>query len=218
VPLRYELPTAARAIGAADPVLGRLIARVGGCRLRVGRATAPFRALTESIVYQQITGHAASKILARFVALYDPRRFPRPEEVLETPEERLRAVGLSRNKVASIRDLAARCLDGTVPTLRTLHRLDESVIVERLTAVRGIGPWTAEMLLLFGLGRPDVLPATDYGVRKGFHVAFKTRTLPSPAEVLRRGERWRPYRSVAAWYLWRAADLAVKGKKSVGRA
>jgi len=218
VPLRYDPDIAARSLADSDAALARLIDRVGACRLRVGRSTAPFRALLESIVYQQITGHAAARILGRVVALYQPGRFPRPESVLNTPDAALRAAGLSRNKVAAIKDLAAKCLDGTVPPLRALHRLEESVIVERLTAVRGVGPWTVEMLLIFGLGRPDVMPATDYGVRKGFQAAFRTRTLPTPTQVLRRGERWRPYRSVAAWYLWRAADLGTNGKAGGGRA
>jgi 3-methyladenine DNA glycosylase/8-oxoguanine DNA glycosylase len=203
---RYDPRIAALALADSDPAMARLIERVGPCRLRVGRSVAPFRALLESIVYQQITGHAASRILGRVVAFYAPRRFPDPDALLETPEEALRAAGLSRNKVAALRDLSAKCLDGTVPTLRALHRLGESEIVERLTAVRGVGPWTVEMLLIFGLGRPDVLPATDYGVRKGFRAAIAKGRLPTPAQVLRRGERWRPYRSVAAWYLWRAAD------------
>ena len=218
MPPRYDPHAAARALADSDPALARLIDRVGPCRLRVGRSTAPFRALLESIVYQQLSGHAAARILERVVALYRPERFPRPQSVLETPEARLRAAGLSRNKVAAVKDLAAKCIDGTVPPLRTLHRLDEADIVERLTAVRGIGPWTVEMLLIFGLGRSDVLPSTDYGVRKGFQAAFRTRGLPTPSHVIRRGERWRPYRSVAAWYLWRAADLKTNGKAGAGRA
>jgi 3-methyladenine DNA glycosylase/8-oxoguanine DNA glycosylase len=218
MPLRYDLEAATRGLRAADPVLGRIIERVGACGMRVGRAASPFNVLVESIAYQQITGHAASKILGRVVALYRPRRFPRPEDLLGTPDDLLRGAGLSRSKVASMKDLAAKCIDGTVPPLRTLHGLDDAEIVERLTAVRGVGPWTVEMLLIFRLGRPDVLPATDYGVRKGFQVAFRKREIPPPALILKRGERWRPYRSVAAWYLWRAADLARKNGKGAGRA
>lgn len=216
MPLRYDPEAAARTLAAADPKLGRLIEQVGPCRISLTRSGPPFTALVESIAYQQISGHAAARILERVIALYRPRRFPRPEDLLATPDTRLREAGLSRNKIASMKDLAAKCLDGTVPPSRTLHRLDEAAIVERLTAVRGVGPWTVEMLLIFNLGRPDVLPATDYGVRQGFRATYRTRGLPPPSRVLRHGERWRPFRSVAAWYLWRAADLAKKGGSEAG--
>ena len=210
--LQYDPEAARLALAEADPTLGRLIEQVGECRIRVARTMPPFAALVESIAYQQITGHAASRILGRVVALYRPRRFPRPEDLLATPDATLRAAGLSRTKVASMKDLAARCLDGTVPPLRTLRRLEDAEVVERLTAVRGIGPWTAEMLLMFRLGRPDVLPVTDYGVRKGYQLTFRTRGLPTPSQITKRGERWRPFRSVAAWYLWRAVDLKKKAE------
>ena len=219
--LQYDPEAARRALVAADPPLGRLIERVGDCRIQVKKTLPPFNALVESIAYQQITGHAASRILGRVVALYRPRRFPRPEDILATPDEALRAAGLSRTKIASMKDLAARCLDGTVPPLIALRRLEDAEIVERLTAVRGVGPWTVEMLLMFRLGRPDVLPVTDYGVRKGFQLTFRTRGLPTPKQIAKRGERWRPFRSVAAWYLWRAVDLQKKedGKRpGAGRA
>jgi 3-methyladenine DNA glycosylase/8-oxoguanine DNA glycosylase len=219
--LQYDPEAARLQLAGADPALGRLIEEVGDCRIRIARTTPPFAALVESIAYQQITGHAASRILGRVVALYRPRRFPRPEDLLATPDDTLRAAGLSRGKVASMKDLAARCLDGTVPPLRTLRRLEDAEIVERLTTVRGIGPWTVEMLLMFRLGRPDILPVTDYGVRKGFQLTFRTRGLPTPSQITRRGERWRPFRSVAAWYLWRAVDLQKKadGKRpGAGRA
>jgi 3-methyladenine DNA glycosylase/8-oxoguanine DNA glycosylase len=140
------------------------------------------------------------------LALYHPRSHPRPEDILATPDDRLRGAGLSRNKTLAVKDLAAKSLDGTVPTLARLKRLDDEEIVERLSSVRGVGRWTVEMLLIFRLGRPDVLPATDYGVRKGFQRTFRTRGLPSSAQVLKRGERWRPYRSIASWYLWRSLE------------
>lgn len=162
--------------------------------------------LAESIAYQQLTGRAAATIFSRVLALYRPKRFPTPEDVLATADEALRSAGLSRAKVVAVKDLARRTLDGTVPTLAKLRRLDDEEIVERLTVVRGVGRWTVEMLLISRLGRPDILPAHDYGVRKGFQRAFRTRGLPTPAQVLRRGERWRPYRTVASWYLWRAID------------
>jgi 3-methyladenine DNA glycosylase/8-oxoguanine DNA glycosylase len=201
-----DLEDALRALRASDPKLDLLISAVGPCGLKSRGARSPFAALAESIAYQQLTGKAAATIFSRVVALYRPRRFPSPEDILATPDGALRGAGLSRSKVASIKDLSAKTLDGTVPTLARLHALTDEEIVERLTLVRGIGRWTVEMLLMFHLGRPDVLPASDYGVRKGFKRAIGTRGLPTPAQVLRRGERWRPYRSVASWYLWRAAE------------
>jgi len=179
--------------------------RHGPFSLRSSVARSPFASLAESIAYQQLTGKAAATIFSRVLALYRPKRFPSPEDILATRDEALRAAGLSRAKVAAVKDLSLKTLDGTVPTLAAIRRLDDEEIVARLTAVRGVGRWTVEMLLI-RLGRPDVLPAYDYGVRKGFHRTFGTRGLPTPAQVLRRGERWRPYRTVASWYLWRAID------------
>ena len=195
-----------RAVAAADARLAALIERVGPFDLRTNGLHSPFTALVEAITYQQLNGKAAGSILNRVYGLYRPKRFPTPEAVLATPEVALRGAGLSRAKTAAIRDLAAKTLDGTVPSLARLRRMEDADIVERLTSVRGVGPWTVEMLLIFRLGRPDVLPATDYGIRKGFQRAFRSRGLPTPAQVLRRGERWRPYRTVASWYLWRAVD------------
>jgi len=165
-----------------------------------------FAALMEAIVYQQLSGAAAETILRRVVALYRPRRFPRPQDILDTPVERLRGAGLSAAKTLALRDLAARTLDGTVPPMARVRRMSDEEIIERLTLVRGVGRWTVEMLLLFRLGRPDVLPLGDLGVRKGFARAFNRRGLSDPRVLSRRAERWRPYRSVASWYLWRALD------------
>jgi DNA-3-methyladenine glycosylase II len=175
--------------------------------MRPEAVQSPFEALAESIVYQQLTGKAASTILGRVVNLFRPRRFPRPQDLLEAPDALLRKAGLSRNKTAALKDLAAKAIDGTVPPLAKLKQLSDTEIIERLTAVRGVGPWTVEMLLIFRLARPDVLPATDYGVRKGFAKLRGLRELPTPKELLEYGERWRPFRSVASWYLWRALDL-----------
>jgi DNA-3-methyladenine glycosylase II len=144
------------------------------------------------------------------VALFRPRRFPFPGDVLLAPDEALRAAGLSRAKVAALKDLASKTIDGTVPSLRVLRRMEEEEIVERLTRVRGVGRWTVEMLLIFRLGRPDVLPAGDYGIRKGYARTFRVHALPTPRQILRRGERWRPYRTVASWYLWRALERDVR--------
>jgi len=209
--LSFDLVEAERALREADPKLGLLIERHGPCRIEPKGVQSPFAALARAITYQQLNGKAAATILSRVVAIYGPKRFPMPQDILETEDARLRAAGLSRAKIAAVKDLAAKTIDGTVPTLGALRKLSDEEIVERLTAVRGIGPWTVEMLLIFRLGRPDILPASDFGVRKGFGLAFKTRGFPTPAQVLRRGERWRPYRSVASWFLWRAADTPGGG-------
>ena len=170
-------------------------------------AQSLFQALVRSIVYQQLTGKAAATILGRAVGLFAPRRFPTPGDLLEISPDRRRSAGLSTAKTAALRDLAARTLDGTVPSLARVRLMADEEIIERLTTVRGIGRWTVEMLLIFKLGRPDVLPVGDLGVRKGFALTLGKRRLPEPAAMVRRAERWRPYRSVATWYLWRALEL-----------
>ena len=207
MPIEFDITEAVRKLRDSDPKLARLIESVGPCGLNGRGARSPFAALAESIAYQQLTGKAAATIFSRVLAIYRPKRFPTPEDILATPDQALRDAGLSRSKVASIKDLSAKTIDGTVPKLARLRRLSDDEIVERLTSVRGIGRWTVEMLLMFHLGRPDVLPASDYGVRKGFHRTFRTRGLPTPAQILKRGELWRPYRSVASWYLWRALEI-----------
>ena len=191
----------------ADQTLARLIKKVGPCALKVGRRRTPFEALVRAVVHQQLNGTAAKTILSRVLSLYPAGHFPSPEEMLATPEEQLRGAGLSRAKTAAVKDLAAKTIAGVVPGGRAIARLDDAKIMERLTCVRGIGPWTVEMLLIFTLGRPDVLPATDYGVRKGFALTYGRRDLPAPKELLDYGERWRPHRSIAAWYLWRSLEL-----------
>ena len=204
--VRFDADEAISHLRERDPKLGPLLDRIGAFRLKLDGTATPFAALCESIIYQQITGKAAASIAGRFRDRVGDGRFPPPERVLEAPDALLREVGLSRGKCAALRDLAAKSLDGTVPEMRRLRTMEDDVVVERLTQVRGIGRWTAEMFLIFRLGRPDVLPIHDYGVRKGFKVAFRTRELPKPETVARRGERWRPYRTVASWYLWRALD------------
>jgi 3-methyladenine DNA glycosylase/8-oxoguanine DNA glycosylase len=205
--LEYDPAAACAHLSTADPVLGQLIERAGPFRLRPEPTQSLFAALAESIVYQQLSGKAAETILGRVIGLFAPKRFPTPADMLAISPERLRAAGLSANKTAALRDLAARRLDGTVPTMARVRRLTDEEIIERLTLVRGIGRWTVEMLLMFRLGRPDVLPVGDLGVRKGFALTFRKRGLPEPEVVQRRAERWRPYRSVASWYLWRALEL-----------
>jgi 3-methyladenine DNA glycosylase/8-oxoguanine DNA glycosylase len=204
--LPFDAEEAVRHVSAKDARLAKLIARVGPLRLRLADLQSPFEALSESIVYQQLSGYAAAAIFARLVALFRPRKFPRPGDLLAISEERLRAAGLSRGKIAALRDLATKTIDGTVPQMRELRKLSDDEVVERLSAVRGIGRWTAEMLLIFRLGRPDVLPATDYGVRKGFARVYRRKELPTPKELLAAGEKWRPYRTVASWYFWRALE------------
>ena len=204
--LAYDPEVACRHLSSADPRLAELIARAGAFTMRPEPTQSLFAALLESIVYQQLSGRAAATILGRVLLLYRPRGGPRPQDILDTPPERLRAAGLSAAKTLAILDLAARTLDGTVPNMARVRRMDDEEIIERLTTVRGVGRWTVEMLLLFRLGRPDVLPVGDLGVRKGFARAIDRRGLEDPMVLSRRAERWRPYRSVASWYLWRALD------------
>ncbi|MFM1767899.1 MAG: DNA-3-methyladenine glycosylase [Verrucomicrobiota bacterium] len=193
---------------AADRRLARLVRRVGPCGLRVDRRASPYQALVEAVAHQQLHGAAARAILARVVALYPGRPFPTPQDLVDTPAARLRAAGFSGAKVAAVKDIAARTLAGGVPDRAGLRRWSDEEIIGRLTELRGVGRWTVEMLLIFKLGRRDVLPVDDFGVRKGFAVVYRAGQMPRPRELREHGERWRPYRSVAAWYLWRAADLA----------
>jgi 3-methyladenine DNA glycosylase/8-oxoguanine DNA glycosylase len=205
--LGYDPDIACRHLCGADPAMGSLIGRVGEFTMRPVPTHSLFQVLVRSIVYQQLTGKAASTILGRVVDLFAPKRFPTPGDLLEVPSDRLRSAGLSTAKTAALKDLAGRTLDGTVPSLARVRLMDDEEIIERLILVRGIGRWTVEMLLIFKLGRPDVLPVGDLGVRKGFAVTLGKRKLPEPAAMVRRAERWRPYRSVASWYLWRALEL-----------
>ena len=201
-------PAARRHLRSRDPILARVIAKVGPCELKPRRGKSPFNALVHAVVHQQLNGTAAQTILKRVLALYPKTAFPTPDQVLATPDDALRGAGLSRSKIAAIKDIAAKTLEGVVPDARKAARMSDEEIVERLTVIRGVGPWTVEMLLIFTLGRPDVMPSTDYGVRKGFALVYGKRQLPQPAELLRHAERWRPHRSAAAWYLWRALDSA----------
>jgi DNA-3-methyladenine glycosylase II len=230
-PPRYDSTLACRELAAADPKLARLIARAGPFKLRLASTQSPFEALAESIIYQQLHGKAAATIHRRLLegfapvcgvgAKGEPVHFS-AQHLIDCPNEQLRAAGLSHNKSLALRDLAAKTIDGTVPTLARIRRMTDEAIIEHLTQVRGIGRWTVEMLLIFRLGRPDVLPVSDYGVRKGFALTFGTlkppkgggpvkvtpADLPKPAEMEKRAKKWRPWRSVASWYLWRACDLA----------
>lgn len=199
---------------ASDDKLAALIERVGPLRMEINATHDLFLALARAIVYQQLHGKAAATILRRVCEL-----FPASGEgcftatdIADCIDEHLRGAGLSQNKLLALRDLATKTLDGTLPSLDELHALDDATIIERLTRVRGIGRWTVEMLLMFRLGRPDVLPVDDFGVRKGYMLAFNKRKMPTPKQLAAYGTRWAPYRSVASWYLWRAADQAKTGK------
>jgi 3-methyladenine DNA glycosylase/8-oxoguanine DNA glycosylase len=196
---------ARRHLMRADPVLGAIIKRRGACGLAERFAEPRLRALARALVSQQLSVKAAATIFSRFVALFPDGAFPEPARILEVPVERMRAVGLSRQKASYLHDLCARSLAGTL----RLDRLDEMTddeVMETLTAVKGIGRWTAEMILIFQLGRPDILPVDDVGVLRSIQTVYGLRRRPSAAQVLRLGEKWRPYRSVASWYLWANLD------------
>jgi DNA-3-methyladenine glycosylase II len=199
------LQRARRSLARRDPVLGAVIRRVGACGL--ARRGDPYRYLVRSVLYQQITGHAARAIEARLCAAFDGR-IPAPARLRAATPARLRACGLSRQKIASLHAIAA-AFDDRVLDARRLARLEDDAVVEAVTVVRGVGPWTAHMLLMFSLGRPDVLPVGDYGVRKGAMALYGLPALPRPAELEALAEPWRPWRSVASWYLWRALDVVT---------
>lgn len=193
---------------AADPALGSVIAASPPFGLVPRDRRSPFEELLRAIVYQQLSGKAAGTIYHRFLALFGRSgRAPAPELVMAMPTEAMRGAGLSRAKAAAIQDLAAKTIAGVVPTLAEAKRLEDELLIERLSAVRGVGRWTAEMFLMFGLGRPDVLPVDDLGVRKGFMRMRGMRRLPAPAYLRRVARRWAPYRTVGSWYCWRATEL-----------
>ena len=202
-----------------DPILGAVIARIGPCALQP-ELQEPYQALVNAIAHQQVHGRAAQAILGRFVALFPGHDFPPPSLVLTMPVEALRGCGLSGNKVAAIRDIAEKAVGGLVPTSEVAARLSDEALIERLVAIRGVGRWTVEMFLIFTLGRPDVLPIDDFGVREGWKVAAGLEAQPKPKELAVIGEAWAPYRSLAAWYLWRAADAdrAARIKPKVAKA
>jgi O-6-methylguanine DNA methyltransferase len=207
--LGFDPVAAIEHLRAVDPVLAQIIDKVGPFRLKLNQTPSIFVALAQAIVYQQLTARAAATIFARVCSLFpgaDDR--PTAEQILAASDEELRGAGLSRSKLLSLRDLAQKTADGEIPTLAEIHRMADEALFERLTAVRGIGRWTVEMLLIFRLGRPDVLPADDYGIRKGFALVYGRGELPTPKDLKSYGSRWTPYRTVASWYLWRAVELA----------
>ncbi|HLK37618.1 MAG TPA: DNA-3-methyladenine glycosylase [Polyangiaceae bacterium] len=207
--LTFDVLAAVDHVRRADPALGRVVDAVGAFRIELLETPNVFGALSRAIVYQQLHDKAAATIFGRVQALFPKSAGgPTARQILGAPEDKLRGAGLSRSKLLSLRDLAQHAEEGRIPTLAQVRKMEDEAIIEHLTQVRGIGRWTAQMLLIFRLGRPDVLPIDDYGIRKGFGVAFRKRDLPSPRDVEKRGDRWRPYRTVASWYLWRAADRA----------
>ena len=191
-----------------DRGMDRLIQQVGPLEMPVKRSRSVFEYLVRSIVYQQLSGKAAATIHARLLVLFPNRRID-PERLLKMSDNRLRSAGLSHSKCLALRDLSAKAHLRELPTTRQLQRLADQEIIDRLTQIRGIGPWTVQMLLIFYLGRPDVLPVGDLGVRKGYQRLRGFKTLPDPGKLERAGKRWRPYRSVATWYLWRAVDMVL---------
>ena len=188
-----------------DPLLARVIERVGPCRFEVRAAGTHFDALVRSIIYQQLSGGAASTIHARVQGLYGGRT-PTPAELLATPTETLRSVGLSRQKIAYLRDLAAKTQSGEIP-IETLHELADHEVIEALTEIKGVGRWTAQMFLMFRLGRPNVLPELDLGVRKAIMRTYRKRAMPTAKQIARLGAKWEPYCSIASWYLWRSLEV-----------
>jgi len=229
-PPAYDTALAVRTLSDADPKLAKLIARAGPFTMKLASAQSPFEALLESIIYQQLHGKAAAAIHAKLIGSFHlvagPGLHPSPQHLLDCPNEQLREAGLSHNKALAVRDLAAKTIDGTVPTLAKIRKMPDEAIIEHLTQVRGIGRWTVEMFLIFRLGRPDILPTNDYGVRKGFALTFgklkpaqkggpvkvTPADLPKPDVMEKRAKKWHPWCSVASWYLWRACDLAASDK------
>ena len=234
----YDTAAALEELGRRDAKLGKLIDRAGPFRLTLKSSLTPFEALLESIIYQQLHGKAAAAIHARLLRSFavpgpeeygphpvlHPAPHPTAEHLLAAPNEQLRQAGLSHNKALAVRDLAAKTLDGTVPSLARIRRMSDEAIIDHLIQVRGVGRWTVELFLIFRLGRPDVLPVTDYGVRKGFALTFgklkpadkiTPADLPKPSVMEARAKKWHPWCSVASWYLWRACDLAANGKANI---
>ena len=206
--LRYNRRRAVDHLRAACPSLGAFIRDCGPLRLRVDTGGGVFGALSRAIVYQQLSGRAAATIHGRFTELFDDAQ-PDPAGVLRLDFEKLRSAGLSRGKALAIRDLAARSLDGSLASMQRLGRLDDDEVIENLCRVRGIGPWTAQMFLIFNLGRPDVMPAADLGVQKGVRAVYRLGELPPPDDVLARTRHLAPFRSAASWYFWRAAETVL---------
>lgn len=208
---------AMRHLSGADPRLAALIGRVGPPRLSIDRGRDLYEALVRAIAHQQLHGKAAEAILGRFVTACPGDGFPAPATVMEMPDDTLRGCGFSAAKLAAIRDICAKTLDGTVPSRRQASRLSDEALIERLTSIRGVGRWTVEMLLIFTLGRPDVLPVDDFGVREGYRLLFGLEAQPKPKALAELAKAWSPFRSTATWYLYRAVEEA-RGQSAASRA
>jgi len=206
--LPFDLAAATRYLADRDPSLKRLIAETLAFEVRVAEGVSPYEALLQSIAYQSISGKAAATIFARIKALGGNGRLPTPQAMLKLRASTLRKAGLSGAKILAMKDLARKTIAGIVPTLKQAQKMSDEELLERLVSVRGIGAWSVEMFLIFRLGRPDVLPIHDFGVQKGWAVAYGKKHMPTPKQLLAFGERWRPYRSVASWYMWRAVEQA----------
>jgi 3-methyladenine DNA glycosylase/8-oxoguanine DNA glycosylase len=202
-------------ISKDDAKLAAVIAKTRDFHLNIDELESPYEALLEAIAYQSISGLAARTIFARVKALGSNGRPPTPDQLLAVSDNTLREAGLSFAKIAAARDLAQKTIDGIVPTLEEAHKMSDDELIERLDSVRGIGPWTVEMFLIFRLGRPDVLPIHDYGVQKGFAITYGKRKIPKPKDLAKFGEKWRPYRTIASWYMWRAIDTAGKAARKI---
>jgi len=213
--LPFDHAAAHQHLCRADKHLSRVIARVGKFEFKLDGCESVYESLLEAIAYQSISGKAAEVIFGRIRALGANGICPTPAEILKAPVRTLRKAGLSKAKALAMKDLAEKTVEGVVPTLEAASKLTDEELVERLISVRGIGPWTVEMFLIFRLGRPDVLPIHDYGVQKGFALTYGKRKIPKPKELLEFGERWRPWRTVASWYMWRAVQLAGKDARKV---
>ena len=208
-PPSYDVAAGVEHLRASHPRMASLIEQVGPCTLTI-HTLPPFEALVQSIVYQQLNGRAAETILGRVLKIYAPKSHPTPADLLSTDDAALRAAGLSRAKTLAVKSLARHAIDGIVPTRAQAARLPNEALIERLTQVRGIGRWTVEMFLIFGLSRPDVWPVLDFGVRKGLGLTFSKRAIPTPKQAAPFARRFAPYGSVAAWYFWRACELKPK--------
>jgi DNA-3-methyladenine glycosylase II len=204
----FDLAEAMKSLAERDNCLKLLIAETQSFQMDPDHLQSPYEALLEAIAYQSISGKAAATIFARIKALSSTGRAPTPQEMLKLREQALRKAGLSGAKVLAMKDLAKKTIEGVVPTLEDAQKLSDEELIERLTSVRGIGAWTVEMFLIFRLGRPDVLPIHDLGVKKGWSITYGKKHMPRPKELLAFGERWRPYRTVASWYMWRACHRA----------
>jgi DNA-3-methyladenine glycosylase II len=206
--ISFDLAEAVKSLAERDEKLKFLIAETEAFQMDQDHLQNPYEALLEAIAYQSISGKAAATIFGRIKALSSTGRAPSPQEMLKLRKQALRKAGLSGAKVVAMKDLAKKTIEGVVPTLEDAQKLSDEELVERLTSVRGIGAWTVEMFLIFRLGRPDVLPIHDLGVQKGWSITYGKKHKPKPKELLAFGERWRPYRTVASWYMWRACQRA----------